>query len=223
MAWFTTETLDFFGELELNNNREWFAANKRRYETFVKGPMEAFAGEMIQRMKEIDPQISLAPKDAVFRIYRDTRFSKDKTPYKTNAGMSITRGEKTRLASGIYFHIDARRMGIASGRYMMEPSEVAAVRAHIAGNLDEFERLLANPEFKARFGTITGERNKVLPSDLKALAERQPLLYNKQFYYWAEYDASEAMRDDLPEFVMAHARAAQPMNRFLSAASGDRG
>jgi uncharacterized protein (TIGR02453 family) len=220
MAWFTTETLDFFGELELNNNREWFAKNKVRFEKHVKKPMEEFAAEMILRMKEIDPDLSMQPKDAVFRIYRDTRFSKDKTPYKTNAGLSVTRGAKTHLASGVYFHIDARRMGIASGRYMMEPPEIAAVRSHIARNLDEFARLLEDPEFKSRFGTITGAKNKILPAELRDAAKCQPLLFNKQFYYWAEYDGSEAMRDDLAEFVMEHVRAALPMNGFLAQACG---
>ncbi len=87
MAWFKAEVRDFFLELELNNNREWFEKNKKRFETKVRAPMEAFAAEMIGRMQQIDPQISVTPKDAIFRIYRDIRFSKDKSPYKTNLGL----------------------------------------------------------------------------------------------------------------------------------------
>ena len=218
VAWFSNETLDFFGELELNNDRDWFAKHKKHYEKFVKEPMELFAAEMIERMKQINPEISMQPKDAVFRIYRDTRFSKDKTPYKTNAGISIARGGKTHASTGVYFHLDAHKMGIASGRYFLEPPQLAAIRSHIAKNLDEFEKLLADKDFKERFGTVAGEKNKILPADLREAAAKQPLLFNKQFYYWAEHDGANALRDDLADFVMLHVRAAVPMNTFLSEA-----
>src|SRR4051812_26168228 len=112
MAWFTSDALDFFAELELNNDREWFEKNKKRYESSVKKPMEAFAAEIIGRMQKDDPEINMQPKEAVFRIYRDTRFSKNKTPYKTNAGMAVSRGGKTdHTHPGVYFHMDARTMG----------------------------------------------------------------------------------------------------------------
>jgi uncharacterized protein (TIGR02453 family) len=219
MAWFTKDAIDFFTELEQNNEKEWFEKNKKRYEAFVKKPTEAFAAEMIGRMQEIDPQIDMLPKNAVFRIYRDTRFSKDKAPYKTNAGMAISRGGKTNPGSpGLYFHFDARCMAVASGCYFLEPPQLLAVRNHIAANLGEFQRLLDDPEFKARFGTIVGEKNKILPQELRESAVKQPLIFNKQFYYWAEHPADQVEREDLPEFIMEHIRAAQPMNRFLRAA-----
>jgi len=219
MAWFTKDALDFFAELEQNNDRPWFEKNKKRYEDSVKKPMEAFAAEMIGRMQKLDPEISMLPKDAVFRIYRDIRFSKDKTPYKTNAGMSISCRGKTDFARpGMYFHMDARSMGVASGFYMPEPPQIHAIRAHIAANLGEFERLLEDAKFKKTFGTIAGERNKVLPAELRDAAAKQPVIFNKQFYYWGEHDGEEVLRDDLPDFLMKHVEAAQPMNRFLAAA-----
>lgn len=216
MPWFTEDAYDFFRELELNNDREWFEKNKKRYETNVKKPMEAFAAEMIPRMKEIDPAIDMTAKSALFRIYRDTRFSKDKRPYKTNAGMHVNSAHKGDLGRpGLYFHIDPRVMGIASGCYMIETPKLKQIRTFISQNLDEFESLLADPHFKKCFGTIAGEKNKILPPDLKAAAQHQPLLFNKQFYYWAEYEVEDAGREDLPEFVMDHMRAAKPMNDFL--------
>jgi uncharacterized protein (TIGR02453 family) len=217
MAWFELEMLDFFADLEFNNNREWFEQNKKRYEAKVKKPMEAFAAEMIGRMQQIEPQVSMAPKDAIFRIYRDIRFSKDKTPYNTNAGLYISPSGKNHHGSpGVYFHVDARSMGIASGYYTPEPAQVRAIRTHIAANLDEFAELLAEPEFHSLFGTFAGEQNKVLPAEFRSVAEIQPLIFKKQFYYWAQFDATEVARDDLADLIIRHYLAAKPMNAFLT-------
>lgn len=217
MAWFTLDTIDFFRELELNNNREWFEKNKKRYEQSVKKPMELFAEEMIGRMRSLQPDITMTAKQAVFRIYKDIRFSKDKTPYKTNAGMHINAGGKGDLASpGLYFHIDPRKMGIASGCYMLEPATLKRLRAYLAENLDEFQRQLEDHEFKRHFGTIQGETNKVLPAELKVAAAKQPLLYNKQFYYWAEFEAESALDENLADLLMSHMRSCQKMNSFLA-------
>lgn len=217
MAWFEQDAIDFFRELELNNNREWFEKNKKRYEARVKKPMEAFADHMIGRMREILPNIQATGKQSVFRIYKDVRFSKDKTPYKTNAGMHINDGGKGDLGSpGLYFHIDPRVMGIASGRYMLEPRPLKEIRTFISGNLQEFQGLLEDKNFKEHFGTIAGEKNKVLPPEFREAAAKQPLLFNKQFYYWAEYESEDALRDDLDDFIMSHMRACRKMNEFLT-------
>lgn len=217
MAWFTADAIAFFAELEQNNDKTWFEANRKRYEASVKTPMLEFAAEMIERMREIDPEITMLPRNAVFRIHRDTRFSKNKAPYKTNAGLVVTRGEKHNPGvPGLYFHFDAGRMAVASGLYFIEPAQLRVLREYIAANLDEFGQLLNDPDWKTHFGEMAGEKNKVLPPELREAAAKQPLLYNKQFFYWGEHPAIEITRDDLPEFVMRHIRAAQPMNRFLT-------
>lgn len=217
MPWFTSDAIAFFAELEQNNAKAWFEANRKRYEKSVKIPLLEFAAEMIERMREVDPEITMLPKNAVFRIHRDTRFSKDKSPYKTNAGLVVTRGEKHDPGvPGLYFHFDSGQMAIASGLYFIEPAQLKAIREHIAANLSEFEELLNDKVWKKHFGEMAGEKNKKLPPELQAAAEMQPLLYNKQFFYWAQHPTSEIIREDLPDFVMAHIRAAQPMNRFLT-------
>jgi uncharacterized protein (TIGR02453 family) len=217
MAWFTADAIEFFRELEANNSKEWFERNKGRYEASVKGPMLEFAGEMIERMREINPEIAMLPRSAVFRIHRDTRFSKDKSPYKTNAGMLVTRGDKRDPGvPGLYFHFDASIMAIASGIYSVEPAQLRALREYLAAHPEAFDRHLSDPAWKESFGEMAGDKNKILPPELKEAAQRQPLLYNKQFYYWREHPAREITREDLPDFVMRHIRAAQPMNRFLA-------
>ena len=216
MAWFTQDAIDFFRELEFNNHRDWFEKNKKRYENSVKKPMEAFADEMIGRMKELLPDIQMTGKQAVFRIYKDVRFSKDKTPYKTNAGLHVNSAAKGDLANpGLYFHIDPRVMGIASGAYMLEPPAVKRMRTYLAENLDAFQKQLDDKEFQKYFGGIKGEVNKILPPEFREAAQKQPLLFNKQFYYWAEHEAEEALREDLPEYLMAHMKACRKMNQFL--------
>ena len=217
MAWFEPEILDFFADLEWNNNRPWFELNKKRYERYVKQPMEGFAAEIIKRMQAIDPNISMTAKQAVFRIYRDVRFSKDKLPYKTNAGLYVSAGGRDHHGvTGIYFHVDAKIMAIASGYYSPTPPQIRAIRNYIAANLDEFAELLELPEFMNLFGTIAGERSKVLPAEFKDTAKLQPLLYQKQFHYWAEFDGNKVVSDDLPDLVIQHYQAARPMNAFLT-------
>ncbi|MBX7133376.1 MAG: DUF2461 domain-containing protein [Fimbriimonadaceae bacterium] len=221
MAWFTADAIEFFRELELNNNKDWFVTNKPRYETSVKKPMEAFAAAMLERMQAVDPEIAMTPQQAVFRIYRDTRFSKDKTPYKTNAGLAITRGGKHNPSTpGLYFHIDAREVGIASGCYSLEAAPLRAIRQAIVDHATEFERLVTDPEFVAKFGTIRGDQNKILPPEFKEAAKSQPLLANKQFYYWASLAPESLQEPNLPDLVMSYLSTAGPLNDFFVRAMG---
>lgn len=219
MASLPAELLEFVRELELNNDRDWFQANKKRYEEFVKAPSERFASIMIDRMREFFPDLDIAPKDTLFRIYRDVRFSKDKSPYKTHIGMAIgPKGRKDFKSPGCYFHVGPRELFFGSGFYMLEPHQLKAMRQFIAQHASEFKACLDAEPFRRLLGTVLGERAKVLPLELKADAAAQPLLYNKQFYYGATYGAEEALRPDLDEFLMQHMRAAAPMNRLLEQA-----
>ncbi|HLK14809.1 MAG TPA: DUF2461 domain-containing protein [Fimbriimonadaceae bacterium] len=213
------DLIEFLRELELNNNRDWFTASKKRYETSVRAPMEAFAAELIERLRELYPNLAAEPKDVLFRIYRDVRFSKDKTPYKTETSLAI--GEKAkhdRAASTFYVHIGPRDAYYGSGYYMLEPEALRKVRAHLASNLGELEDRLNDVPFKRAFGTINGERGKVLPPELRAAAAAQPILFNKQFYYGAQFEPEEALAPDFAARLVELERAALPMNQFLSGA-----
>lgn len=219
MPWFTQDAIDFFRELELNNNKPWFEANKKRYEASVKKPMEAFAGHMIERMKKFDPEIAMTPKDAVFRIYKDVRFSKDKTPYKTNAGAHISRGGRKGFSTpGLYFHFDPRVMGVASGYYMLEPDQIAKIRRLIMSDPAGYEKALGNKAFQTHFGKVLGETNKVMPPEFKEAAKTLPILLNKQFYYWAEQPVEQLLIEDLDDFLIERYQAAVPMNEYLNQA-----
>jgi len=219
MACFNADSIAFLRELSENNTREWFDANRKRYERELKAPLAEFAAEMIGRMQELDPDISMLPKDAVSRIHRDTRFSKDKTPYKDNVYLVVSSSGKGYHATpGLYFNLGASNVYIASGLYFLEPSQVNSVRQHLIDHRTEFESLVAAPDFVRLFGEVQGAVNKVLAPEFKSQAETFPILFQKQFFYLAKYPSDEVLREDLADWVMEHMRSAWPLNRFFARA-----
>lgn len=217
MAWFTHDFNRFFKDLAAHNDRDWFNANKARYEEVVKRPFEAFIGEVIHEVSALDPSMRITPKEAIFRIHRDTRFSRDKTPYKLQASAIISPAGRNDVDSpGMYLELGPEAVRIYGGRYMPQREALHALRLHIAGHLKRFRSLYGDAEFVAHFGTIRGERNKVVPAELKAAALQEPLIANKQFYFMAELPPSLVSKPELLLRVMEHYRVMRPMNRFLS-------
>jgi uncharacterized protein (TIGR02453 family) len=216
---FSSDTAEFLRELELNNNRPWFETSKKRFESAVLQPLEALAAVMIDRMKEVDPSIAMQPKETLSKIHRDVRLSKDKALYWTFVEMTIYPPSRPTLrAPGLGFRVGPRDVRITSGYRVLESDKVRVIRNFLAGHLEEFEIELARPDFIKYFGTMRGDRSKMLAPELSLAARKQPLLFNNQFCYWAEYDPKTAQRADLPDFLMEHLSAAQPMNKFLARA-----
>ena len=219
IGFFKREALDFLAELELNNNRKWFLANRERYEEFIHVPMRALAEELIPRMQKHDSEIRINPDEALFAIGRDTHASPDKSPYKTHVGLLIARQGPTGYAHpGLYVQISNRAFAVASGFHALEPGQTIAMRRYLAANHQQFLKQLGNRSFQTLFLGIRGEACKVLPPEFRVAAEKQPLLYNRQFYYWAEHGPDRALFRELPEFSMQHMDACRPMNEFLSQA-----
>lgn len=218
MSYFSQEYIDFFIELSRNNHKDWFDANKKRYETYVKKPFTEFTREVIGEMKKIDKKIEMEPKDAIFRINRDIRFSKDKSPYKLYASAFVSNTHKKDfLTPGLYFQFSPESIWIGAGIYEPDKASLERIRYHIAGNLKKFDSLLKEKDFAKYFkGTIQGEKNKIVPKDLKEAAEKQPYIYNKQFYYMAEYkDPKKILDKKLVSFLVDHYKASQHMSKFL--------
>ncbi|MDX1943168.1 MAG: DUF2461 domain-containing protein [Saprospiraceae bacterium] len=212
----TQQSLDFLKDLSKNNNREWFEANKKRYEKDLKKPVEEVIGKIIQEIQKIDPAVAITPKKAIFRIYRDIRFSKDKSPYKTHVGAVVSPGgTQLKEYPGIYIHVESGSLMIGGGAYFLETQPLYQLRQYIVHHIDEFNSLISEPNFKAKYGELKGEKNKKLPLEFQEVAEKQPLLYNKQFYFMAELDPKNAIREDFVDFVMEHYRASKPFNDFL--------
>jgi uncharacterized protein (TIGR02453 family) len=157
---------DFLTQLSQNNSKEWFEANKKTYEA-VKKNHEAFVQELLQAMAAREDAFSTQkPKDCVFRIYRDVRFSKNKVPYKTNMGAVFAKGGKKTTGAGYYVHIEPGKSFIGGGIWMPDGETLKKIRQEIDYNLKEFETLLHEKNFKKTFGEINGEKLKKHRKDM---------------------------------------------------------
>ena len=216
MAYFTKDFISFFQELKENNHKEWFDANRKRYVQSVKEPFQAFVAHMIDRVSEDDPQIMITPKEAIFRINRDIRFSKDKTPYKTNVSAIISRGgKKDKTYPGMYFELKPDEVRFYGGVYMLDKDQLHQVRSAIASDLSGFEAALNDAAFKKTFKTLHGEQNKRLPKEFQEVAKKQPLIANKSFYYYNILPAKLITSDKLPDELMACYDQSKPMREWL--------
>lgn len=214
--WFTQDFIDFFLELEKNNTKEWFDANRKRYEKSVKNPFSAFTQAFINEVGKDNPELQQDAKNCTFRINRDIRFSKDKTPYKTTASAIITvGGKKNHHIPGYYFELSAHNLHFGGGAYFLETAQLADLRYSIANAPDEFLQLISNTTFVNEFGHLQGETAKRLPADLVDVAGKIPLLYNKQFYFMKEIPVSVLLSNDLLGYFTSLYFAAKPVNSFL--------
>ncbi len=220
MQYFTKEFLRFLEGLSVNNDREWFNEHRKTYEQEVKRPYERFVADVIERIKEHEPRLRMTPREAIFRINRDTRFSKDKSPYKTHMGAVVGLGGKRGAdKTGFYVHLAYDEAYVAGGAYEISPKAVERVRRAIARRPDEFASLLKDRRFKSTFGTIQGERHKRVPPEFRKVYEIQPLIANKQWYYMSDLGGPEtALRKDLLDQVIRRYEAAKGVTRFLDEA-----
>jgi uncharacterized protein (TIGR02453 family) len=219
MTYFGPEFARFFRGLARHNTRAWYQDHRDEFVRHLKEPFEDFIGEMIERVAALDPAMRCEPREAIFRLARDTRFSNDKTPYKTHLGAVIAPdGRKTRAAA-FYVQLGVEGLGIATGVYQPDKAQLYAIRKAIRADGATLERLLRDRTFRRLFGELQGERNVRLPPEFVPAASRFPLLYHKQFYTWTEYDDPVVIeRRDLAEFVMRHYRVGRAVNAWFTKA-----
>ncbi len=219
MKYFTEDFLDFFKELAANNHKDWFDENRKRYEKNVKDPFKKFIEDLIIETRKIDPTINIEAKDAIFRINRDIRFSKDKSPYKLDRSAIISSaGRKDHSVPGFYIALGPENTSIGGGAYFLKPEQLAAVRQQIANNPKEFEKILKDKDFNKHFDGIKGEENKRLPKELQGAAEKQPMLYKKQFFFMKADDPELILKDNFMDYCIAHFKAAQPVQQYFKSA-----
>ncbi|MCK5782591.1 MAG: DUF2461 domain-containing protein [Flavobacteriales bacterium] len=220
MTYFQKDFIDFFKELAANNNKEWFDANRKRYETVVREPFKVFVAKVIDEVHKDDPTTSIEPKDAIFRINRDIRFSKDKTPYKLHVGAVISpKGRKDTGNPGIYIELGPEHLGIFGGMWSPDKVQIDKIRKHIITNSSEFEKLISNSDFLKIFPEgIRGDKNKRLPKEYLDSAKKQELIFNKQFYYQAFINPEEIISENLIDTIMKHYYIANPLKNFFKRA-----
>lgn len=216
MTYFNTGFVKFFKALHKNNSSVWFNENRKIYETEVKKPFERFVSDLISHIQKINPEVNIKSSEAITRINKDIRFSKEKIPYNIYVGAIISKyGRKSKEYPGIYIQLGADKISLYGGAYMLEKDNLQKVRTSISKNLAVFQKLISDKEFVKHFGSVQGEKNKVLAPEFKLLLEEQPLLANKSFYFYAELPSSLLASDKLMESVLGYYKTAKPLNDFF--------
>lgn len=209
----------FFDELSANNNKPWFDANRERYEEEVKKPFRQLVEALTEELSALIPDINRNTSKAIFRINRDIRFSKNKEPYKLNMAAVFGQGGTTdHKHPSFYIHFGADEIMVGGGKYFCEKEEIAKIRQEIYYNHTHFKKIIDAPAFKKYFGTIQGEKNKVLEADYKAFAIEEPLIANKQFWYYSPLTRKQVTSAGLDNLLMQYMKAGLDFNRFLAGA-----
>ena len=157
MAQLHSQTLKFLANLKKNNNKPWFDKNKPQYEE-IKNQLTDVASEVIKEVNKFDPSLGdVDPKKSVFRIYRDIRFSPDKTPYKTNIGFWMAKGGMKLPSAGYYVHLQPGNSFLGGGIWMPEPEQLNKIRQEIDYNFSNFKKIVEAPSFKKLFGKLDSE------------------------------------------------------------------
>jgi uncharacterized protein (TIGR02453 family) len=217
----TKEALQFLSDLIANNNTEWMHANKKRYEEYKKA-YHSFIASILTEMKPLDKTLEpLEVKNCTFRINRDIRFSKDKSPYKTNMGVWFTQNKNRKNSSGYYIHYEKGNCFIAGGVWCPEPNELKLIRKEIEFFHDDLEKIVGDKSFKKEFKELTREDNNVLKNAPKGYDPNHPAI---EFLKLKSYTASHKIDDKIftePNFSKTIAQqliVLKPMNDFLKRA-----
>jgi uncharacterized protein (TIGR02453 family) len=213
---FPAEGLAFFASLRRNNRREWFQPRKAIFEDKLKQPMRELVGALNSAMKRFAPDYVTDPDKAIYRIYRDTRFSKDKTPYKDHIAAFFPRcGDKA--SAGFYFAVSHKEVAIGGGLYMPEPAALLAIRQHLAERHAEFHRIAAARPLRQLFTAVQGEQLARVPRGYSADHPAADLLRLKQFHLYVQMPPDLATTPAVYTEVVKHFRAATPLVEFLNA------
>lgn len=215
----TSSILDFLSDLAQNNHKGWLDANRKIYEQAKKIFEEQMDALLLALQGFDEGLLGLEVKKCIFRINRDVRFSKDKSPYKQNFGAYFQRGGKKAIGAGYYWHLQPNGESFcAGGVYTPQPPELAKIRQEIDYNEAEFRTILQNPDFVRYFGELENTKIKTLPKGYTADNPAIDLLKYKSFTVWHRL-SDEAVRSDawFTEAVAAF-QAMQPLTDFLNRA-----
>ncbi|HZT28592.1 MAG TPA: DUF2461 domain-containing protein [Bryobacteraceae bacterium] len=215
---FPVEAVTFFRGLARNNKREWFQPRKHIFDEKVKAPMVEMIRTMTREMMEFAPDYVTEPETAIYRIYRDTRFSKDKTPYKTHIAASFgRRGFEKHGAAGYYFSVSHQEVEVGGGIYMPNPEVLLAVRQHLAQHHEEFREVAKNPAVLRLLGNVQGEQLTRVPKGFLPDHPAADLLRFRQYLLYTVLDPAIVTTPQLYREVMKRFRAMAPFLEFLNA------
>lgn len=210
------DIIQFLRELSQNNNREWFQENKGRYEVLRKVFVDEVQ-QLINRIALFDPQVAgLEAKDCLFRIYRDLRFSPDKTPYKAHFSAYMAQGGRSSERAGYYFHLEPGRCMLSGGIWCPPPKLLKMLRQDIYDHIDEFAGIIENPSFKDTFPVMEGEVLKRMPVGYPSDFKYDEILRHKDFSFSATLPDDFFMTEDWLEKTADSFEKMLPFNNFLN-------
>jgi uncharacterized protein (TIGR02453 family) len=214
---FTPNTLRFLRALKRNNNRDWFKARKDEYEKSVRGPMVEVIERLAADFRRFAPELVVSPQKSLYRIYRDTRFSANKTPYKTHIAANFPwRGLPKHEGAGLYFHVSPDEIWIGGGMYAPQTSQLQAVREHIAGNHRRLRSIVESAAFKRTIGALEGEQLHRVPRGFPKDHAASDLLRYRQFLAGRELAPAVATTARFYPSLVDTFRVVVPLIRFLN-------
>jgi uncharacterized protein (TIGR02453 family) len=214
---FTPETLTFLRALKRNNDREWFKARKDRYEAHVRAPMIAVIERLANDFKRFAPEIVASPKTSLYRIYRDTRFSDDKTPLKIQVSASFRwKGLNKGEGAGLYLEVHPQWVWMGGGFWAPPGPQLVRIREHIAETFPEIDRLARARSFTKVLGTLDGEKLTRVPRGYPVDHPAAEYLKFKQFLGGREFPPEFAASADFYPALIETYKTMMPLIRFLN-------
>ena len=212
-------TIKFLKDLKKNNNKSWFDSHRKEYET-AKEDFARFVQTIINMQGKNDPSIAgLKAKECMFRINRDVRFAKDKSPYKTNFGASINKGGKKSMRAGYYFHFEPGQSFAGGGMYMPMPDDLRKIRQEIDYNFDAFKKLIGTKKFKTLYGTLDRSDAYLLsrvPKGYEADNPAADYLKLKSFIAFVPISDADLNSKTLVKKTIQAFETLQPLLQFLN-------
>ena len=215
---FSNEAVKFLRGLRKNNTREWFQPRKEVFEAEVRQPMEELVGLVNHELGKFAPEHIAEPKKAVYRIYRDTRFSSDKTPYKTHIAANFPRqGLEKHAAAGYYFSVSDEEIEIAGGVYMPDKEGLLAIRTHIAGAATRFTKIVSEKKLVGVLGGLQGEALSRVPKGFDPAHAAADFLKMKQWMFFQTLPGATWMTSPgLLKEVVSRFKLVAPLVEFLN-------
>jgi uncharacterized protein (TIGR02453 family) len=209
-----TSVFTFLNSIKENNNREWFTEHKASYQA-AHEELVKFADAVIHGMNQTDTIETPSGKKAIFRIYKDVRFSKDKSPYKTHFGGHLSRATKL-LRGGYYFHIEPGNCFVGGGFWNPSPEDLKHIREQIAADPKPLFDIINSSDFKKHFGTLDGEKLKTAPKGFDKNHPAIELLNYKQFLISKSFTDKEAQSENYAQKVVETFQAMRPFFDYMS-------
>ena len=205
----------FLNQLKDNNNREWFQKNKPEYDQIRKDFID-FISQLIEKISEFDKEIIyLSPLKCIFRINRDVRFAKDKSPYKINLGGFISKGGRNAGNPGYYFHVEPGNSFLSGGIFMPRPDALKALREEIYYNADKFKKIINDDLFIKYFKEIQGRKLVRAPRGFSPEFPDIDFLKYKDFYVTYPISDQKVSSDDIIDFATEIYKAMLPLNQYI--------